>query len=100
MIAFSAIAGLDHLASAVMLLDYRLRVQYANPAAETLFDLSNRSAVGHAVVEVLQDAGPLLAAVRQALEENATYVGHDLALAAFIPVPILLSLLLLKRQEV
>ncbi|HSD60088.1 MAG TPA: nitrogen regulation protein NR(II), partial [Burkholderiales bacterium] len=42
----------------------------------------SRSAVGHAVDEVLQDAGALVAAVRQALEENATYVEHDLALAA------------------
>ena len=82
MIAPSAIAGLEHLAGAVMLLDLRLRVQYANPAAETLFDLSNRSALGHPVGEVLQDAGPLLAAVRQALAENATYVEHGLELAA------------------
>ncbi len=82
MIDPSAIAGLEHLAGAVMLLDSRLRVQYANPAAEALFDLSNRSALGHPVDQVLQDAGPLLAAARQALEENATCVEHGLELAA------------------
>jgi two-component system nitrogen regulation sensor histidine kinase GlnL len=80
-IAPSSISGLDALATAVLLLDRRLRIQYANPAAEALFDLSTRSVAGLAAEQVFQDAGRLVAAVRQALAENATYVEHDLELA-------------------
>jgi two-component system nitrogen regulation sensor histidine kinase GlnL len=79
-IAPSSIAGLDALATAVMLLDQGLRIRYANPAAETLFDLSTRSVAGLGVEQVFQDPGQLIAAVRQALEEHATYVEHDLTL--------------------
>jgi two-component system, NtrC family, nitrogen regulation sensor histidine kinase GlnL len=81
LIPSTVVSGLDYLATAVMLLDPVLRVQYVNSAAETLFDLNHRAVVGHPVDEVFQDAGHLLAAIRQALEENATYLEHDLPLA-------------------
>ncbi|HEX6828251.1 MAG TPA: nitrogen regulation protein NR(II) [Burkholderiales bacterium] len=69
------------MATAVMLLDQGLRIRYANPAAEALFDLSTRSVAGLGVEQVFQESGQLIAAVRQALEEHATYVERDLTLA-------------------
>jgi two-component system nitrogen regulation sensor histidine kinase GlnL len=81
-IAPASIAGLDALATAVLLLDQRLRIRYANPAAEALFDLSLRSVEGLALEQVFQDAGRLVAAVRQAVEAHATCMEHDLELAA------------------
>jgi len=42
----SAFAGLEFLATAVLLLDGERRVVYANPAAEVLFDISHSQIVG------------------------------------------------------
>ncbi len=75
-------SGLDFLATAVMLLDPGLQVQYANPAAENLFGFSSRNIVGNPVDQVFQDPGRLIQAIRQALEEEATCIEHDVALSA------------------
>ena len=41
----TAFAGLEHLATAVLLLDGDRRVVYANPAAEVMFALSHHHIV-------------------------------------------------------
>ncbi|MBI2313984.1 MAG: PAS domain-containing protein [Betaproteobacteria bacterium] len=76
----TAFSGLDFLATAVMLLDSNLRVQYANPAAENLFEFSSRNIVGDPVEQVFQDAGGLVQAIGQALDEEATCIEHDVTL--------------------
>jgi two-component system, NtrC family, nitrogen regulation sensor histidine kinase GlnL len=81
LISSANVSGLEHLSTAVMLLDQDFRVQYVNSAAESLFDLSNRAVVGQPLVAVFHESGYLLAAIRQALEENAAYLEHDLVLA-------------------
>lgn len=43
---------LDHLSTAVILLDHKLRVQYLNAAAEGLFEISGRRARGKPVASV------------------------------------------------
>lgn len=78
--AATAFSGLDFLATAVMLLDSNLRVQYANPAAESLFEFSGRNILGSPVARVFQDGGRLMRAIDQALEEGVTRIEHDLPL--------------------
>ncbi len=71
---------LEHLATAVILLDEQSRVAYINPAAENLFALSSKSLVGHPLQHALTHTGQLAAAMQQALSNNASYIEHDLTL--------------------
>lgn len=76
-----AFSGLDLLATAVILLDRQLRVKYANPAAENLFELSAKNMTGESLNEVFRDPGRLNDAISQALADNTSYIEHDLVLA-------------------
>ena len=71
---------LEHLATAVILLDDQSRVAYLNPAAENLFALSNKSLLGHPLQHAFFHTGQLVAAMQQALSNNASYIEHDLTL--------------------
>ena len=71
---------LEHLTTAVILLDEQSRVAYINPAAENLFALSSKSLVGHPLQHALTHTGQLAAAMQQALSNNASYIEHDLTL--------------------
>jgi len=75
-----SLPGLEHLSTAVMLLDNNMRVKYANPAAENLFALSSRNLVGQPFPRALQGAARLDGAINQALRENASVIEHDLVL--------------------
>jgi len=88
--AAAALAGLDLLATAVVLVDRELRVHYANPAAENLFELSSKSFVGHTITEIFQD-GILDAALEYARANNCSYTEHDLTMGAFGRVKLQLS---------
>jgi len=79
--AAAALAGLDLLATAVVLVDRELRVCYANPAAENLFELSSKSFVGNTITEIFQD-GIFDAAVEYARANNCSYTEHDLTIGA------------------
>lgn len=76
-----AFSGLDLLATAVILLDQKLRVKYANPAAENLFELSAKNITGQSLNEVFRDPRRLNDAISQALADNTSYIEHDLELA-------------------
>jgi len=78
----SAFHGLELLAAAVILLDEDLLMQYANPAAENLFESSSKTMAGHPLSKIFNDAGTLLFAVDHALANNCSYIEHDLRLAA------------------
>ncbi|HUW24913.1 MAG TPA: nitrogen regulation protein NR(II) [Gallionella sp.] len=71
---------LEHLATAVILLDDELRVAYLNPAAEHLFDVSGKNLLGHPVQQVFTDAGQLASAMQHTVCDNARYIEHDLTL--------------------
>lgn len=73
--------GLEHLATAVIVLDGSLRVQYANPAAENLFELSLRTIRGQTLAQLFIETGGLMSAMQIALTEGASYTEHELALA-------------------
>jgi two-component system, NtrC family, nitrogen regulation sensor histidine kinase GlnL len=79
--AGSATAGLELLATAVLLLDRARRVTYANPAAENLFELSRKHLLGHRPEQLFTDAAGLSAAIDKAVQEGATYTEQELELA-------------------
>ncbi|WP_341676550.1 nitrogen regulation protein NR(II) [Niveibacterium sp. SC-1] len=73
-------AGLELLASAVILLDAKRVIRYINPAAENLFELSARQAIGLAITDFLGDPAGLAAALNNALVNDWSYTGQNLVL--------------------
>lgn len=71
---------LEHLSTAVVLLDEASRVAYLNPAAENLFDLSSRNLLGHPLQQVFTHTEQLTHAMRQAIHNQASYIEYDLML--------------------
>ena len=71
---------LEHLATAVILLDDQSRVAYVNPAAENLFAVSSKNLIGHPLQHAFTHTEQLAAAMQQALNNNASYIEHDLML--------------------
>lgn len=80
--ATAILDGLDLLATAIMLVDDRLTVRYANPAAENLFELSSKALVGQTIADIFTDARVLGGAIEYALANNCSYTEHDLELDA------------------
>lgn len=76
----SPFPGLDLLATAVLLLDENLNVTYANFAAETLLELSQKHIIDHALPSLFNNTGELITAVGKSLADNASYIEHDLVL--------------------
>ncbi len=74
---FAPFAGLDLLASSVLLLDEELVIRYLNPAAENLFASSARNLVGQPLGIALYCSAGLLTALDNALANNWTYSGQD-----------------------
>jgi len=65
-----------------MLVDDRLTVCYANPAAENLFELSSKALVGQTIADIFTDARVLGGAIEYARANNCSYTEHDLELDA------------------
>ncbi|MEK7874959.1 MAG: PAS domain-containing protein, partial [Pseudomonadota bacterium] len=78
----ATLAGLDFLATAIMLVDRELTVRYANAAAENLFELSTRALVGHTLANIFGDDRVLGSAIDYARANNCSYTEHDLELGA------------------
>ena len=74
---------LEHLATAVILLDDEARVVYLNPAAEHLFDVSGKNLLGQPVQQAFTDTGQLTHAMQHAIRDNASYIEHDLMLGTY-----------------
>lgn len=73
-------AGLEHLTTAVILLDQDLRVAYLNPSAENLFKLSRKHVAGMPLQQVFGDAETLPQAVESALLTQACFTEHEILL--------------------
>lgn len=71
---------LEFLETAVILLDDESRIAYLNPAAENLFDASGKNMLGHPLQQVFTHTEQLATAIQQAIQNNASYIEHDLAL--------------------
>ncbi len=80
--AAATLAGLDLLATAIMLVDRELTVRYANAAAENLFELSTKALVGHTLLDIFSDDRVLAGAIEYARANNCSYTEHDLKLGA------------------
>lgn len=72
--------GLDFLATAVILLDRDLKIQYVNPAAENLFKLSTKSSQGKTLTEVFSDCDELVGALDYAIEHGSSFTEYEIAL--------------------
>lgn len=70
--------GLEHLSTAVILLDANFRVAYANPAAENLFEISLSHISGLGLPQTFGPATTLTSAAEQALSSNTSVTEHEL----------------------
>lgn len=75
-----AYAGLELLATAVLLLDEERVVVHANAAAENLFELSKRQLIGRHPRDFFIDAEPLLVAIDKTGASGASYSEQELEL--------------------
>jgi two-component system nitrogen regulation sensor histidine kinase GlnL len=75
-------AGLELLATAVLLLARDGRVQWANPSAENLFELSRKKLVRHRPAELFGACPALEAAVAKAVATGASYTEQEIELGA------------------
>jgi two-component system nitrogen regulation sensor histidine kinase GlnL len=80
---FSHLA-LEHLATAVILLDEESRIVYVNPAAENLFDISDKNMHGLPLQQVFNHTEQLASAMQQAVQNNASFIEHDLTLGTHV----------------
>ncbi|HQR61173.1 MAG TPA: nitrogen regulation protein NR(II) [Methylophilaceae bacterium] len=73
----STFSGLEHLSTAVLLLDDQGFVLYTNPAAELLFAVSANQINGHTLAQVFPGCDILLAAVTSSLASNSPFREHE-----------------------
>ncbi len=71
---------LEYVATAVILLDEESRIAYINPAAEHLFDISEKNMHGIPLQQVFTHTEQLASAMQQAVQNNASFIEHDLTL--------------------
>ena len=74
----SGFAGLEHLATAVILLNPAQRVVYANPSAEIMFAFSANQIANSAINEVFLNCEILQIAIENAIKNNSPYREHEL----------------------
>src|SRR5512133_679170 len=70
----------DVLATAVLMLDGRGRIVYANPAAENLFELSRQKLMHQPLADLFGKSTALLAAIERASATGASYTEQELEL--------------------
>jgi two-component system nitrogen regulation sensor histidine kinase GlnL len=76
----SSYPGLELLATAVLMLDERLQVTYANPAAETLLAHGRKHLLGTQLARVLPGNDRFLAQLAQAVASDSGFNENELAL--------------------
>lgn len=77
----SQLPTLDHLATAVILLDEQSRIAYLNPASEHLFGLSNTNLIGHPLQYAFAHTEQLFGGIQSALATNASHIEHELTIS-------------------
>ncbi len=71
---------LEHLSTAVILLDDQSRIAYLNPAAEHLFAVSHSNLLCHPLQHAFNHTEQLWTAMQSALASHASHIEHDLML--------------------
>lgn len=74
-------AGLEHLATAIILLDDRLRVVYMNPGAEIIFAFSANQVIGLKMNEVFPDCDVLMLAINNAIQQQSPFREHEFTIS-------------------
>jgi two-component system nitrogen regulation sensor histidine kinase GlnL len=74
--------GLEHLSTAVILLDENFRIAYLNPAAENLFEISLNPVYALPLDEVFGGTQHLMLAARHALDSDSSFTEHELNLSS------------------
>jgi len=75
------LAGLDLLATAVVVIDEEHAVMHMNPAAENLFEASHITAAGLTLGQLLGENDVLAAAIDYSRVNNCSYTEHELEIA-------------------
>jgi len=78
----SSFTGLEHLATAVILIDTERKVVYANPAAEILFAISAKQITDVNIAQVFPDCEILHSAVENAIINNSPFREHEFLITA------------------
>ncbi|HZV99608.1 MAG TPA: nitrogen regulation protein NR(II) [Methylophilaceae bacterium] len=73
----SSFAGLEHLATAVILLDQSRNIVYANPGAEVLFAVSAKQIAGLNISQVFPGSEILHTAVENAIDNHSPFREHE-----------------------
>ena len=73
----SSFAGLEHLATAVILLDGARHVVYTNPGAEGLFAFSAKQIIGMPVEQVFPNCEILSSAIENAIKTGSPFREHE-----------------------
>jgi two-component system, NtrC family, nitrogen regulation sensor histidine kinase GlnL len=79
----SNLPTLEHLTTAIILLDEQSRVAYLNPAAENLFGLSKTNLLGHPLQYAFTHTEQLFSTIQSALANHASHIEHDLTLGTY-----------------
>ena len=79
----SSFIGLEHLATAVILLDAAHQVVYANPSAEILFAFSANQIAGNHLSQIFMHGQILQAAIDNAVKKNSPFREHEFAITTF-----------------
>ncbi|WP_404817880.1 nitrogen regulation protein NR(II) [Quatrionicoccus australiensis] len=77
---YASFAGLDLLASAVLLIDEGRLIRYINPAGENLLAVSSRSVAGKTLDAVCTCSATLQSALDNGLNNNWGYTGQNIQL--------------------
>ena len=73
----TSFAGLEHLATAVILLDKSRSIVYANPGAEVLFAVSAKQITGQDISQVFPGSEILHSAVENAIVNHSPFREHE-----------------------
>ncbi|MBM3351140.1 MAG: nitrogen regulation protein NR(II) [Betaproteobacteria bacterium] len=74
-------AGLEHLATAIILLDNTQRVVYVNPSAEIILALSATQIIGQQLNDVFPDCSILTLAVNNAIKQQSPFREHEFTIS-------------------
>jgi len=77
---YASFAGLDLLASAVLLIDEGRLIRYINPAGENLLAISSRTVAGKTLDDVCTCSATLRSALDNGLANNWGYTGQNIQL--------------------
>lgn len=77
-----SIPSLEHLSTAVILLDDESRIAYLNPAAENLFGLSGSNLIGHPLQHAFTHTEQLFSTIQAALANHASHIEHEMILGS------------------